>query len=223
VPLTPADIHNVEFTKASLGKRGYDEEQVDALLDEVTQEMIKLLEENELLARRADSAAVDDFAAAPRMPRLDDLTAALETARRECDRAEQHALRVRDQLNQARRAKPAATPATEPNEQVMALAQRTAHDHMDQADHESVAMVADAREQSERMIREAEQTVTAIEQDSRRHRTEADADVRKRQADMVREIAELTRFTQDYRSALENHIARQFDHLEGIEAPVPQP
>jgi len=203
VPLTPADIHNVEFTKASLGKRGYDEEQVDALLDEVTQEMIKLLEENELLARRAESGAVENLAAA------------LETARRECDRAEQHALRVRDQLNQARR----ATPAAEPDERVMALAQRTAHDHMDQADHESVAMVAEARERSERMIREAEQTVTAIEQDSQRHRTEAEAETRKRRADMVREIAELTRFTQDYRSALENHIARQFDHLAGTEAP----
>jgi hypothetical protein len=198
----------------------------------VTQEMIKLLEENELLARRAESGPVDDFTAAARTARrddpaaalekarLDELTAALETARRECGRAEQHAIRVRDQLNQARRATPAPAPAAEPNERVMALAQRTAHDHMDQADHESVAMVADAREQSERMIREAEQTVTAIEQDSRRQRTEADAEVRKRQADLVREIAELTRFTQDYRAALENHIARQFDHLEGTEPPA---
>lgn len=32
-PLTPADIRNVVFDKAPLGKRGYDEEQVDTFLD----------------------------------------------------------------------------------------------------------------------------------------------------------------------------------------------
>src|SRR3954451_20198097 len=84
VPLTPADIHNVEFAKASLGKRGYDEEQVDALLDEITQEMIKLLEENDVLQRRTEQASASSA--------VDDLAAELASARRECDRAEQHAL-----------------------------------------------------------------------------------------------------------------------------------
>src|SRR5262245_46683347 len=32
-PLTPADVRNVIFDKAPLGKRGYDEKQVDAFLD----------------------------------------------------------------------------------------------------------------------------------------------------------------------------------------------
>ena len=33
MPLTPADIHNVAFKKPPIGKRGYDEEEVDAFLD----------------------------------------------------------------------------------------------------------------------------------------------------------------------------------------------
>src|SRR3954453_23615513 len=44
--LTPADIHNTAFKKPPIGKRGYDEEEVDAFLDEVEQELIRLLEEN---------------------------------------------------------------------------------------------------------------------------------------------------------------------------------
>jgi DivIVA domain-containing protein len=34
-PLTPADVHDVIFDKAPLGKRGYDEKQVDAFLDRI--------------------------------------------------------------------------------------------------------------------------------------------------------------------------------------------
>src|SRR5919198_1145183 len=49
MPLTPADVHNVAFKKPPIGKRGYDEEEVDAFLDEVEQELIRLLEENGVL------------------------------------------------------------------------------------------------------------------------------------------------------------------------------
>src|SRR6266508_4542063 len=34
-PLTPADVRAVVFDKAPLGKRGYDEDQVDAFLDRI--------------------------------------------------------------------------------------------------------------------------------------------------------------------------------------------
>src|SRR4051812_25816585 len=53
MPLTPADIHNMAFKKPPIGKRGYDEEEVDAFLDEVEQELIRLLEENGMLRDQA--------------------------------------------------------------------------------------------------------------------------------------------------------------------------
>ena len=46
MPLTPADVHNVAFKKPPIGKRGYDEEEVDAFLDEVERELARLIEEN---------------------------------------------------------------------------------------------------------------------------------------------------------------------------------
>jgi len=46
MPLTPADVHNVAFKKPPIGKRGYDEDEVDAFLDEVERELARLIEEN---------------------------------------------------------------------------------------------------------------------------------------------------------------------------------
>ncbi|NNG37197.1 DivIVA domain-containing protein [Nakamurella aerolata] len=50
--LTPADVHNVAFKKPSIGKRGYDEDEVDAFLDLVEAELSRLIEENNELTNR---------------------------------------------------------------------------------------------------------------------------------------------------------------------------
>ena len=54
--LTPADVHNVAFKKPSIGKRGYDEDEVDAFLDLVEAEFARLIEENNDLTQRLSSA-----------------------------------------------------------------------------------------------------------------------------------------------------------------------
>ncbi|MGH3951520.1 MAG: DivIVA domain-containing protein, partial [Pseudonocardiaceae bacterium] len=40
--LTPADVHNVAFSKPPIGKRGYNEDEVDAFLDLVETELARL-------------------------------------------------------------------------------------------------------------------------------------------------------------------------------------
>src|SRR6185312_7726757 len=54
--LTPADVHNVAFKKPSIGKRGYDEDEVDAFLDLVEAELSRLIEENNELTLRLSAA-----------------------------------------------------------------------------------------------------------------------------------------------------------------------
>src|SRR5512134_2370325 len=54
MPLTPADVHNVAFKKPPIGKRGYDEEEVDAFLDEVERELARLIEENNELRAQSE-------------------------------------------------------------------------------------------------------------------------------------------------------------------------
>src|SRR4051794_39151446 len=52
MPLTPADVHNVAFSKPPIGKRGYNEDEVDAFLDLVEAELARLIEENDDLRER---------------------------------------------------------------------------------------------------------------------------------------------------------------------------
>src|SRR3954453_18951527 len=48
MPLTPADVRNKQFRTTRL-RPGYDEEEVDAFLDEVEAELDRLIQENEEL------------------------------------------------------------------------------------------------------------------------------------------------------------------------------
>jgi DivIVA domain-containing protein len=54
MPLTPADVRNVTFSKPPIGKRGYNEDEVDAFLDLVGADLGRLIEENKDLRLRAE-------------------------------------------------------------------------------------------------------------------------------------------------------------------------
>src|SRR5260370_41964298 len=66
MPLTPEDVHNKQFTTVRL-REGYDEEEVDAFLDEVEAELTRLIRENEELRAKLAAAtrAAASAAAAP--------------------------------------------------------------------------------------------------------------------------------------------------------------
>ncbi len=46
MPLTPAEVRHVLFSKAPVGRRGYHEDEVDSFLDRVHVELARLIEEN---------------------------------------------------------------------------------------------------------------------------------------------------------------------------------
>jgi DivIVA domain-containing protein len=109
MPLTPADIHNTAFRKAPIGKRGYDEEEVDAFLDEVEQELIRLLEENGALQdqmRRGGGGGAGATSTMALSSEFADLMAQLERMQQARSRAEQNARSVRAQLERARSSAP---------------------------------------------------------------------------------------------------------------------
>lgn len=63
MPLTPAEVHNVVFKKPPIGKRGYDEEEVDAFLDIIEVELARLIDENADLRDRSPGAPSADGSA----------------------------------------------------------------------------------------------------------------------------------------------------------------
>mgnify|MGYP002716600596 CR=1 FL=1 len=54
MPLTPADVHNVAFSKPPIGKRGYNEDEVDQFLDLVEDALAQLQDENDELRARVE-------------------------------------------------------------------------------------------------------------------------------------------------------------------------
>ncbi|MEU4424094.1 DivIVA domain-containing protein [Actinoplanes sp. NPDC024001] len=218
MPLTPADIHNVEFGKSPLGRRGYDAEQVDALLDEVTDEMSRLLEENDLLqtrARRTDAVAAEPAADGRDRAEIAAAAAELDRARRACDQAEQGARLLKRQLDEARRAVAPALSGSADPARVLAMAQRTADDHLSQARQKSQALLADAQAESSRINGEARKLVSDIQHHSHRLHSESAAALRINRDDVLHQIDDLTRFAENYRAALGDRLTGQWQHIDG--------
>ena len=217
MPLTPADIHNMAFKKPPIGKRGYDEEEVDAFLDEVEQELIRLLEENGALHGQVQRGPGGPGGAASTMvlsSEFAELTAQLERLQEARARAEQNARSVQSELQRARQAVvPAGPPPGEPNTRVLMMAQRTADDHMRDARQESETVLSNARSKSEQITSEAQLKAGTIEGDARRNHTEAMNSLGAKRAALLDEIERLGQLAQSYQAALDSHISQQLQEL----------
>ncbi|WP_328459598.1 DivIVA domain-containing protein [Actinoplanes sp. NBC_00393] len=218
--LTPADIHNTEFAKAPLGRRGYDGNDVDCFLDEAIGEMIRLLEENEALRHRLDARAPVRASDGPRRvdrAELSAATAALGHAQRACDRAEREARHVRKQFDEAyRAAAAAATVRGEASpERVLRMAQHTADGYVGEARDKSRMLLTEAREQAGRVLRDARDAAAAIDRRSHDQQNEAATDLATGRARMVRDIDDLTRLAAGYHSALKRHLHHQGGLIDG--------
>jgi DivIVA domain-containing protein len=100
MPLTPAEVHNVAFKKPPIGKRGYDEEEVDAFLDIVEVELSRLIEENNDLRARVGSGQPGPAQAAPAAPGDDG--AELAAAREENARLQSRIGELERAINQGK-------------------------------------------------------------------------------------------------------------------------
>jgi DivIVA domain-containing protein len=229
MPLTPADIHNMAFKKPPIGKRGYDEEEVDAFLDELEQELTRLLVENRSLhdqVQRGGAGGPGPAASAMALnAEFSDIAAQLERMQEARARAEQNARSLQARLEQARNAVPARPTSSGEgdgdgrNAAVLMMAQRTADDHMRDANQESDALLYDARSKSEQITSEAQLKAGTIEGDARRNHTEAMNSLEAKRAALLDEIERLGQLAQSYQAALDNHLAQQLQELNSVSIP----
>ncbi|BEL07401.1 cell wall synthesis protein Wag31 [Actinoplanes sichuanensis] len=218
MPITPADIHNVDFKKPPIGKRGYDEEEVDALLEEASQEMLRLLDENGALTARLRDAGGGMADPAALTAEVAELTAHLQFMREGLARAEHEAREMQVQLERAHdevRSAAQPRPGGAIDDRVLRMAHRTADEHVRDAQRESDDLLVSARAQADQLTGDAIRTADTIESDARRQHAEALDEVARDRAAMVAEIERLDELAQDYRSALGDHVVRQLHDLEG--------
>ena len=220
MPLTPADIHNTAFKKPPIGKRGYDEEEVDAFLDEVEQELIRLLEENAALQdqmRRGGGNAPGAASTMALNAEYADLMAQLERMQEARSRAEQNARSIQAQLERARSSAPASPAASAGDDdrtaRVLKMAQHTADEHMRDAQRESDALLSNTRAKTEQITGEAKRKAGTIESDARRNHSEAMNSLGAKRAAMLDEIERLDQLARGYQAALNNHVSQQLQEL----------
>ena len=201
MPLTPADVHNVAFKKPSIGKRGYDEDEVDAFLDVVEAELSRLIEENASLTGRLSEFEAGRTPA----PRVEAAAAAPEAA-------------------------PTA-PAAAGNGHTQAarlllLAQETADRLTEEARVESEKVLSEARSHSEAMVGDATTRAEAAERDSKIKAEALDAEAKARYDEVLgrlaservgleKKIEDLRSYEKEYRGRLKSWISDQLAQLDG--------
>jgi DivIVA domain-containing protein len=157
MPLTPADVHNVAFSKPPIGKRGYNEDEVDAFLDLVEAELARLIEENDDLRDQVSQLE----------QRLGNVQADLEEARSRPPAAAMGA--VSPPTQQIRPVEPPMQRPMEP-QRVMGAPPPQMAEHVEPAGdhHVQVAKVLSmAQEMAERLTSEAKSEADTMLTDAR--------------------------------------------------------
>jgi DivIVA domain-containing protein len=219
MPLTPADVHNVAFKKPPIGKRGYDEEEVDAFLDEVERELARLIEENnELRANLERGGGRGVPGGDPRLLQENsELKAQLDRAQREKVAADQAATAMQAELERIRATGGEGVGADGEQQalRVLMMAQRTADDHVNDARREADKLLTDARSQADEMTRDARSKAEALERDARQRHQEAMGGLDAKRSALQKHIEELKQFEREYRTRLKAYLESQLRDLEG--------
>jgi DivIVA domain-containing protein len=244
MPLTPADVHNVVFKKPPIGKRGYDEDDVDAFLDEVERELARLIEENNDLKAQVErsrtgggpvpvaSAGPSDVEVRRLASENNELKSQVERLRQEKGQAQQAAQQAQQVAVQAQQAAaqqsqvisgppvpalgPGASDSTGEQQalRVLMLAQRTADDHVADARREADKVLGEARSKAEELTRDARSKAEALERDARQRHQEAMGGLDAKRAALQKHIEELKAFEREYRTRLKAYLESQLRDLD---------
>lgn len=212
MPLTPEDVHNKQFTTVRL-REGYDEEEVDAFLDEVEAELTRLLRENEELRAKL-AAATRAAAAAQQAPPM------MERPPMERMPARREPVPIPSQLPA-----PMPVPIPQPQPQqfqpggdsaarVLALAQQTADQAIAEARNEANKIVGEARTRADGMEREARGKADALERDAQEKHRVAMGTLEQARASLERKVEDLRAFEREYRQRLKSYLDSQMRQLE---------
>lgn len=219
MPLTPADVRNKQFSTTRL-RPGYDEEEVDAFLDEVEAELDRLIQENEEL--RGKLAEV-----------LRGNVPAMAAPVVEQPKAEAAPVPMMQQPEPQPQPEPMPSMGMQPGEdnmdtaaRVLALAQQTADqaiadarreadDSIGRARREADEILGKARRQADQIISEARAHAESLDRDAQERHRQAMGTLVEQREELEKEVDGLRAFEREYRSRLKAFME---GHLRELEA-----
>ena len=250
MPLTPADVHNVAFSKPPIGKRGYNEDEVDAFLDLVENELTRLIEENadlrqrvaeldqELASARAggggqatQSIPVYEPAPEPTPPPAPPQPAYEAPPAQQTEDQALKAAKVlslaqdtADRLTSTAKAESdkLLADARAQADAMVSEARQTAETTVAEARQRADAMLADAQTRSEAQLRQAQEKADALQADAERKHSEIMGPINQQRTVLEGRLEQLRTFEREYRTRLKTYLESQLEELgqRGSAAPV---
>lgn len=200
MPLTPEDVANKQFTSTRL-KPGYDETEVDEFLDEVEAELTRLYRENDELrskltnAQRQLAEGGGDGGSSQQAPAPAPIP---QPAPPPPPPAPVPA------------PVPAGASVSETATGILALAQRTADEHVSEARTQADRIIGEARTRADQLKREADD----------KHR-QMIGSLENERVTLEREVEKLRTFEREYRSRLKSYLEGQLRELDGRPTQAP--
>ena len=248
MPLTPADVHNVAFSKPPIGKRGYNEDEVDAFLDLVEAELTRLIEENTDLRQRvgelehelggprsAATTAMPVYEQPPEPPQQQPVyeapPAPAQAPGPVDDGSHLKAARVlalaqdtADRLTGTAKAEAdkLLSDARANADSILSEARHTAETTVTEARQRADSMLADAQMRSETQLRQAQEKADALQADAERKHSEIMGTINQQRTVLEGRLEQLRTFEREYRTRLKTYLESQLEELgqRGSAAPV---
>jgi DivIVA domain-containing protein len=242
MPLTPADVHNVAFSKPPIGKRGYNEDEVDAFLDLIETELSRLIEENadlrqrvseldtELVSARSgvvQTQAIPMYQPEP-IPVVQTVTVVEEgisddqalKAARVLGLAQDTADRLTS--NARTEADKILGDAQASADQMVSEARYIAETTVNEARQRADAMLNDAAVRSEAQLRQAQEKSDILQADAERKHTEVMGTINQQRTFLEGRLEQLRTFEREYRTRLKTYLESQLEELgqRGSAAPA---
>jgi len=215
MPLTPADVRNKQFSTTRL-RPGYDEEEVDAFLDEVEAALDELIQDNEELRAKLTEAlrgkAPMSLTSQSEVPEM----MQPEPVRHEPERRPEPAMissprPVEDNMDTAARV---LALAQQTADQAIADARREADETLGRARREADDILTKARRQAEQVTSDARARAESLERDAQERHRQAMGSLVQSREELERRVDDLRAFEREYRSRLKAYLEGQLRDLE---------
>ncbi len=214
MPLTPADVRNKQFSTTRL-RPGYDEEEVDAFLDEVEAALDELIQDNEeLRAKLAEvlrgkpPVSLTPQAEVPEMMQPEPIRHEPELRPEPVTLARRPA---EDNMDTAARV---LALAQQTADQAIADARREADETLGRARREADDILTKARRQAEQVTSDARARAESLERDAQERHRQAMGSLVQSREELERRVDDLRAFEREYRSRLKAYLEGQLRDLE---------
>jgi DivIVA domain-containing protein len=233
VPLTPADVANVAFSKPPIGKRGYHEEEVDAFLDLLETELARLVEENNGLYNRVEQLGQQGAQLAtgselfpverpgpvmvPALPPMIEQTSSGTDPNVQAAKVLGLAQAMVDQLTGEAQAEVDGMvgEARRRAEQLLSEAKVKADGLVNEANSRVEIILTDARTRAETVEQQSRDKAASLEHEATRQHAEIISVLSQEKGTLEKKIEELRAWEREYRTRLKTYLAAQLRELNG--------